>query len=1068
MRFFNPLTGIFILIATNGFTQQNCIPITTVGGSTNNIMLPCGVNCTNLGISVPHIKQTTGYITQSIPYTPYDFTSPSGTELNTLYVDDVFSDVIPLGFNFCFFGQNYTDFLVGSNGLITFDPANAACDNAWDLRTGTPLPYAGGSICNTTPEYYPRASIMGAYADLDPRPVTSPVSKKIEYRLEGSAPCRRMIISYNDIRMYSSLIGCTDLNTFQIVIYEGTGIVEIFVQNKSVCTNWNNGNAIMGMQNWARDQFVAPPGKNATQWTAAGEAYRFLPYGSNSRFVKAELLVNNAVVATGDTATNGSGDLNINFNNFCPANTVTQAVIRTQFSSCDISEEPLYRYDYFTITKTNGFNATAVSSPATCNGATGKIIVNVPSGIGTPPLSYSLNGGAGQSSNIFENLIAGNYTVTVTDAGSCTQTLNVVVGTVTGIEGTASSVPTGCPTASNGSITVTPTTGVAPYTYSLNGGVPQSSPTFNGLAAGTYNITFTDFNGCLGEVSITVAAGPGLTANSSQTNPPCTGINNGTLTIIPTTGTAPYSYSLNGGTPQGSATFTGLGPGTYTISFSDGIGCTGTKVVTLVPTTPLNVTIVKQNVNCFGENNGSISLTAVGGTAPYEYSKDNGANYGSSANFSNLIAGTYTIRIRDFNGCIRDTPITITQPTLLTASAAATPATCNGNDGTITITAGGGTTPYSYSINNGAQYLGSGIFTDSAGTYTIKVKDNHGCLAGTTATITLNDTMRLELGPDTTICEWSNLTLIPQTNAQTSIFNWGPDTGISSTTAQNPVVSPHSNIRYYVNARWGVCRRSDTIGVSVKLKPIANAGFDTIICHKTQATLRGSVTRTSGPTTFLWIPSASVTPATNFIAAAKPDTTQEYVLEVSDDYGCGFKVYDTVMVYMRGPVPADAGHDTVAVTGAPHQLSAGGGIRYVWSPIGPLNNPFIQSPTAVLYGDTRFTVFVQDNAGCIGQDEVFIKVYNGPTYYMANAFSPNGDGLNDIYRPTPVGIVKTDYFRVFSRYGELLFETKQYHQGWDGTFKGKKQPQGTYVWMIKGLDKDGKIVEKKGTFLLIH
>jgi gliding motility-associated-like protein len=1068
MRAFYSLLGILLIWSGQLSAQQNCVPITSVN-SPQFITLPCGVTCTSFSITVPHIKQTTSYINQSIPYQPYAFTSPTGTELPVLYVDDRYSALQQLGFDFCFFGANYNSFVVGSNGLITFDAANASCSNAWGLDNGIPLPYAGGTICTTYPEYYPRASIMAAYSDLDPRASISPSTKKIEYRIEGTAPCRKLIVSYNDIRMYSSS-SCPDLNTFQIVVHEGSGIVEIFTKNKTVCPNWNGGNSIMGMQNWDRDDFIAFPGRNCTQWTARDEGHRFLPFGGTSRYVRSELLVGGAVVAVGDTGSVSGGLLNINFNNFCPTDSFTQAIIRTEFSSCNLSQDPLYRYDTFTIIKSRGLNATATSNPANCASATGSIVVTVPPGVGAPPLLYSLNGGPTQTSNVFANLVAGNYTVIVTDqSGQCRQTLLVTVGTVTGILGGATATPTSCPTVNNGSITVTPTSGQAPYTYTINGGVPQNSNTFSNLAPGTYNLTFTDFNGCLGQTTATVTAGAALTATSTQVNPPCAGINSGSLTVTPVTGQAPYTFSLNGGASQNSGTFTGLGPGSYTITFTDFLGCSGTANVTLVPTTPIALTIARQNVNCFGENNGSISLSINGGTGPYSYSIDGGTNFSNTPVFNNLVAGTYPVRIRDFNNCLLDSPVTITQPALLVANATTVPATCNGNDGIITVTATGGTPAYTYSINNGQNYLNSNSFTDSIRSYpNIKVKDAQGCIGSTTAVIALNDTMRLELGPDTTICELSNLTLIPQTNAQTTIFNWGPDMDISSLTTQNPVVSPHGDIRYYVRARWGVCERTDTINVFVKLQPVANAGTDTTICYKTAAQLNGYVIRTSGPVSFLWLPSASVNPANNFTATAKPDTTQQYVLEVSDNYGCNFKVYDTVWVFMRAPVPADAGRDTIAATGIPHQLLGGGGIRYVWSPAAPLNNPFVQSPQATLFADTRFKVFVQDNAGCIGEDDVFVKVYDGPTYYLPNAFSPNGDGLNDVFRPTPVEIVSTQYFRVFNRYGKIIFETNQYRKGWDGRFEGKEQPQGTYVWMIRGIDKFGKIVEQKGTFLLIR
>ena len=104
----------------------------------------------------------------------------------------------------------------------------------------------------------------------------------------------------------------------------------------------------------------------------------------------------------------------------------------------------------------------------------------------------------------------------------------------------------------------------------------------------------------------------------------------------------------------------------------------------------------------------------------------------------------------------------------------------------------------------------------------------------------------------------------------------------------------------------------------------------------------------------------------------------------------------------------------------------------------------------------------------MGTDSVFLQVYNGPTYYVPNSFTPNGDGLNDIFRAIPVGIAYTEWFRVFNRYGELVFQTNRWLKGWDGTYLGKKQPAGTYVWIVKGMDRNGKIVEQKGTVTIIQ
>ena len=113
-------------------------------------------------------------------------------------------------------------------------------------------------------------------------------------------------------------------------------------------------------------------------------------------------------------------------------------------------------------------------------------------------------------------------------------------------------------------------------------------------------------------------------------------------------------------------------------------------------------------------------------------------------------------------------------------------------------------------------------------------------------------------------------------------------------------------------------------------------------------------------------------------------------------------------------------------------------------------------------------VLITDIAGCKLSATVLVKVYNGITYYLPNAFSPNGDGLNEVFRPIPAGIVSTEYFRIFSRYGQLIFETSQPLKGWDRTFKGIKQPVGNYVSSIKGMGNNGKVVEMKGNVVLVR
>jgi gliding motility-associated-like protein len=483
---------------------------------------------------------------------------------------------------------------------------------------------------------------------------------------------------------------------------------------------------------------------------------------------------------------------------------------------------------------------------------------------------------------------------------------------------------------------------------------------------------------------------------------------------------------------------------------------------------------------CNGNSNGSVSFNPFGGVSSYQYSNDAGLSFQPGNTFNGLNAGPHTFRIKDNVGCIKDTTIIFTEPLVLTSAAFNTStAGCSNNDGVITASAAGGTSPYTFTIAGpsvNTTGAASGIFTGLAsGNYTVTVTDAKACTSTATVTVVLVDNMFLTLGADTTICVESSITFQPSTNPETSIFAWRSSNAAASTinnpAIKNAIATPTDTSTYILNAKWGTCVREDTIQVNVLHKPLPNAGNDTAICNISYAILRGSASNLSGTVNYTWSPATGVSfpaQATTTVFPAGNDTTYTYTLTVKDNYGCNFSVTDAVRVRVQPPVPAFAGNDTIAVKGVPHQLWGAGGSTYLWAPSYPLNSPYNQNPLATLQNDQRFILKVTDIAGCIGYDTVFVQVYYGPTYYIPNAFSPNGDGQNDIFRAIPVGMVTTDWFRIFNRYGEMIFETNQWLKGWDGTYKGKKQAIGAYIWIIKGKDRNGKTVEMKGTVMLLQ
>lgn len=165
---------------------------------------------------------------------------------------------------------------------------------------------------------------------------------------------------------------------------------------------------------------------------------------------------------------------------------------------------------------------------------------------------------------------------------------------------------------------------------------------------------------------------------------------------------------------------------------------------------------------------------------------------------------------------------------------------------------------------------------------------------------------------------------------------------------------------------------------------------------------------------------------------------------------------------------AFAGNDTITPSGRPLQLQASGGISYEWTPATGLSNTFISNPVAILTGTQIYTYTVRAYTplGCDSYDDIHIQVYQAPEIYLPNAFAPNG--VNRIYRGTPVGIKDFKYLKIFNRYGQLVFYTTDISQGWDGTFKGKPQSAGTYVVIASGVDYRGIAVERQSTVLLIR
>jgi hypothetical protein len=876
-------------------------------------VVDCSTSCISLLLSVPNIRLTSDdYVVSPIGYRPCLFNTPV-TPIANLDIDDRYSDTIDLPFIFPYYGQTFTQMLVGANGVVCFDLSRSGLTCDWQLTLASaPVP-----IPSTN---HDRALIMGPYHDIDPSdPGNNSPNLEIEVITYGTFPNRAVVVSFYDIPLFGSgsSIACrSELCTHQIVMHE-SGLIDVIVKDKPNCPGWNQGLAILGIQNWDRDKAVAAPGKNCTVWGSTGmnEAWRFTPSFGGSALKRIEI------------------------------------------------------YDAAT-------NTLVANVGAAIAGTTAEGIVTVPNiCLNSPSTTFFIKA-------IYTSLVNPLLEAAVVGTMKADRTGGITVNTTV----TAAS----CLPGSNGVITVN-----------------NSGP----------NLLFSLDNGPFVPVNVFNApAGSHTVAVQDANNP----------------------------------------------------GCSNAATVVVPAISPVRGSATSKNVSCNGGNDGEIRVTSVtGGNPPYTYALNNGS-FGP-ANIFAVMAGTHTVTIRDGLGCTKDTIITITEPPVLRATALMGRASCSGQpDGYVKLTATGGTPPYQYSLN-GTNFVNSDSLPAITGNYVVTVKDAKNCSFTLPVSVTLNDNMFLNIGPDKDLCEGSSFVIPTTTNdAANTQFTWTPLTDLNTATSSaTPTASPGDTITYYLEAKYGPCTRRDTIKVNVLKapKPVATAAPDGI-CYGASTQLQAS-----GGAFYSWTPTRTLSDPGSASPTARPSNTTLYILEARDNYGCNFKRYDSVLVTVRPPVRVFAGNDTIAAINRPFKmfglaLNPNIPFSYEWVPSFPLNDAYIQNPIATINSDMTFVLIARTPEGCEGRDSVKVRAFKGPDIYVPSAFSPGG--FNRVFRPIPVAIAKLNYFRIFNRWGQEIFYTTKLLEGWDGKYKGVEQPAGMYVWMVQGVGDDGSVITKKGTVMIVR
>ncbi|MBK9984411.1 MAG: T9SS type A sorting domain-containing protein [Saprospiraceae bacterium] len=510
------------------------------------------------------------------------------------------------------------------------------------------------------------------------------------------------------------------------------------------------------------------------------------------------------------------------------------------------------------------------SSGILCNGQnTGSATAAAAGGIA--PFTYNWsNGGSGAT---ISNLPAGTYTVTVSDNCSSTSTSSITIGQPPILGFSAATITNvSCNGGTNGSITAHGTGGVAPYTYNWSNG--GSGATISNLAAGAYTVTVTDNNGCT-KTSVNQVTQPAVIVINlvTLTHESCFGQADGAITISVTGGVNPIFVEWSNGFLG--TTINNLAPDMYSVTVTDNNACTKTATYTVNPGGVVNVNLNQQvNVTCPGGANGSISVTASGGLAPYTYEWSNGATVPV---ISNLIAGSYIVTATDSHGCVLVKGYTITQPQPIDIQVQQTIQNlCFGNsNASLTSVATGGTSPYTASWSNGVN--GNTNSNLPAGTYTVTITDENGCtntksaIVTSPAQVTVNVTTTDETGVGQ-----NNGTATATPAGGTGAFTYLWSNG--GTTAMITGLPPATYTVTVSDANS--CNASgsaqvDPFGCSLDLQ----LGVDVIICEGDTALVMPFISGETGNVTFLWSDGST---GDSLLVAH----TGEYCLTITDEGGC--------------------------------------------------------------------------------------------------------------------------------------------------------------------------------------
>ena len=742
----------------------------------------------------------------------------------------------------------------------------------------------------------------------------------------------------------------------------------------------------------------------------------------------------------------------------------------------------------FIVNDQPAISVTAVqNSPVSCNGGSdGCATATASGGVGGFTFVWN-NPNMSTGANVC-TLSAGNFTVTAMDINGCTNTATVNISQPSPIDLSISKTDVKCKGGNDGTATVMATGGTAPFIYQWSGGTTPDQQTAQGLSAGTYSLTVTDSKGCQAFGNITIAEpANGVTVTATQSVVSCFGQNLSEALTTATGGTGNYTYLWTPSNQTG-VTATNLTPGSYTVAVSDANGCTASSSVNITQWNPINISVSFVPPSCNGLADGEMAANIVtGGNGVYNFLWNNGL----TSDFIDGLAGglNYTVTVTDGQGCTGTASRFLENPPAMQVNFSTTNALCSGSaDGTATVAnVLNANLPVTYQWNQLA-FNQTTATADSlaAGTYAVVVTDAKGCTQ--TGIVTIGEPAPIKATFEVTNnkCFGEEQGVIKTTvtgGAGGYSFLWS--NGQTSATVNNLPAG-----KFYVTITdMNGCVKLDSSFISAPNWIDATLQIKDVSCFGDRD---GSITIVpqGGTAPYTFSLDGDKFYGSSTLIALKAN---DYKVHIKDSRGClailDATVNEPPQLSVEILVFSQSFDEFMLNYGDSISLFAGissnqGAFTLTWSAAwcGTLfengvsdcdNTPTSPSIWAKPDYTNDYFVLVVDEKGCEAEDHLQVHVKKQRRVQVPTGFTPNADGKNDLLSIHGKSGTMIKIFRVFDRWGELMFQDTDIpindpSRGWDGTFKSKDMPPGVYVWYLEAEYEDGMKDSFKGETTLIR